>query len=116
MGGNPNSFYVALFGNFSMKAYPNNTIAAFTVQLAHEIDLDIDRWTVALCEFSCPPPNVGSLKSHEVVGDTNAMIYFNFKTPQIVSHLKVRCLRIFIHPTVFCNHIFENMLHTCQKP
>jgi len=34
-----NSFYVTELINFSMKAYPNNTIAAFTVQLAHEIDL-----------------------------------------------------------------------------
>ena len=37
-----------------MNAYPNNTIAAFTVQLAHEIDLGTDRWEVGLCEFVFP--------------------------------------------------------------
>jgi len=54
MGEIPNSFYDTLFSNSSMKAYPNNTIATFAVQLAHEIDLVVDRWEVTLCEFSYP--------------------------------------------------------------
>jgi len=33
---NLNSFYVTLFSNSSMKAYPNNTIAAFAIQMAHD--------------------------------------------------------------------------------
>jgi hypothetical protein len=52
MGANPSSFYVTLFSNSSMKAYPNNTIAAFTVELAHEIDLAVDKWKVVVCNFS----------------------------------------------------------------
>jgi hypothetical protein len=43
----PDSFYTTLFSNSSMKAYLNNTIDAFTVQLAHVIDQDTDRWEVA---------------------------------------------------------------------
>jgi hypothetical protein len=39
MGENQDNFYVTLFSNSSMRACPNNPIAAFTVQLAHEIVL-----------------------------------------------------------------------------
>jgi hypothetical protein len=49
-----------------MKAYPANTISSFAVQLADEIDLAGDKWEVALCEFSCPPPKVSSQKPHAV--------------------------------------------------
>jgi len=54
MVSNPNGFYVTLFRNFSIKAYPN-MIAAFMVQLAHEIDLGTEVWEVTLCELLCPP-------------------------------------------------------------
>jgi hypothetical protein len=47
------SFYVTLFSNASKKAYPDNTTSAFTVHLAHEIDLAGDSWEVTLCLFSC---------------------------------------------------------------
>ena len=40
MDGNPNGFYVILFSNSRMTIYPENWIAAFTVQLAREIDID----------------------------------------------------------------------------
>ena len=75
MGSNPDSFYVTLISNSYTKAYPNSTIDAFTVQLAHEINLGTDRWEVAIYEFSCPPPSFGNIKPHVVVGDTNALIY-----------------------------------------
>ena len=55
MGETHKSFYMTLFSNSSMKAYPNNSITAFTVQLGHEILLSgNDVWEVAICEFSCP--------------------------------------------------------------
>jgi len=44
MDGIPNSFYVNLFRNSSMRIYPDNTIAAFTVRLAHNIDIKQYRW------------------------------------------------------------------------
>ena len=56
------SFYVTLFSNSSMKAYADNTISAFTVQLARDIDLGTDSCEVAICEFSCLSPNIGNLK------------------------------------------------------
>ena len=46
-------FYVILFSNSTMKAYPDNMISSFTVQLAHEIDLGMNSWEMVLCEFSC---------------------------------------------------------------
>jgi len=56
MNGNPNSLYVTLFSNTSIKAFPINSIAAFTVELAHEVVLGKGKWEVGLCEFSCVPP------------------------------------------------------------
>ena len=119
------SFNVTLFSNSSMKAYPDKTISAFMVQLAHEIDLGTYSWELALCEFSCPPPNVGTLKHHSVFYDTNALIYCDLITPQFVSHSKVRCLRIYnpptafcnedIHPIAFCNEVFENLYLPVEK-
>ena len=38
--------YVTLFGNSTVKIYRKYKIACFTVQLAHEIDLDTDRLEV----------------------------------------------------------------------
>ena len=94
-----------------MKAYPNNTIGAFTVQLAHELDLITVKWEVAICEFSCSPPSVGTVKSHVFVGYTNASFYCDLISPKLVNHLKVRCLRTFSHPTAFCNLVFENLYY-----
>ena len=79
------SFYVILFSNASMKAYPDNTISAFTVQLVHEIDLAGDSWEVALCDFACPPPKVGGQNPHAVFYDTNALIYCDLIAPQFVT-------------------------------
>ena len=42
INGNPNSLYVTLFSNSSMKVYPK--IAAFTVQMVHEKNLGTVRW------------------------------------------------------------------------
>ena len=81
---------------------------ARSAECVHEIDMSTGMWEVAICEFSCPPPTVGNIKPPMVVGDTNALIYCDLITSQFVSQLKVRCLRTFIHPAVFCNQIFEN--------
>ena len=62
---------------------------------------------MGLCEFSFPTPNVGILRPNLVVGETNAKIYSNLIYPQFVSEMKVRCLCTNIHPTAFCNHVFE---------
>ena len=87
------SLYVTLFSNSCMKACPENTIFEFTMQLAHEIVLGKDSCEVALCKFSCHPSNVGILKPHAVFFDTNALIYCDLITSQIISHSKLPCLR-----------------------
>ena len=99
MGENEDNFYVTLFSNSSMKAYPNNSISAFRVQPAHEIVLSRKvAWEVALCEFSCPPPKTDTIAAHVVIGTTKAKVYFNLICPQFVGSKKVRCLRTFINP------------------
>ena len=100
-------FYVP-FNNSPMNVYPKNMIAAFTVQLAQEIDLGINRWEVGLCELSCPTPEVGTFKPKVVVGDKHALIYFTLIKPPFVSEKKVPCIRTYIHQTAFCNHVFKN--------
>ena len=77
-------FYVTVFSNSSMKIYPKNKITCITVQLAHEIDLGTNRWYVGLCEFSCPPPKVGTFKPEVVVGDTHLLIYYTLINRQYV--------------------------------
>ena len=57
-----------------------------------------------------PPPNLGTIKTHVPMGDTNALIY-DLTSQQFVRTLKVRCLRTFIHPTAFCNQVFENLYY-----
>lgn len=52
-----------------MGAYPNDTIDAFTFQLAHEIDMGTNWGDVGLYNFSYPPPNVVTLRP-SVVGET----------------------------------------------
>jgi hypothetical protein len=51
------NFYVTLFSNGSQTLYPDNTLSAFTIELAHPINLRLsDKWEVGLSEFTCPPP------------------------------------------------------------
>ena len=85
-----------------MNANPNNSIATFTDEVAHEIVLSgNDRWEVALCEFSCYPPQVGTIAPHAVFGTTNPMVYRNLICPQFVSSKKALWLRTFIYPTIY---------------
>jgi hypothetical protein len=94
-----------------MKTYPDNSLPAFTVQLTLEIDQGTDRCEVWLCEFSCPPPNVDTLKPNVVVGKTNALIYYNLKSPQFVGEYKLKCLRTYIHSSTFSNHVLQNVYY-----
>jgi hypothetical protein len=43
-------FYVTLFSDASQNLYPENTLGAFTVELAQSIEFDPkDKWEVGLC-------------------------------------------------------------------
>jgi hypothetical protein len=94
------------------RKHPSNTIAEFTVQLVQRIDLgSTDSWEVGLCEFSCPPPTVGTLKPIEVIGATNALVYCDLIAPQFVGSQHARCLRTFIHETKYCDHTFKHVYY-----
>ena len=47
-------FYV-LFSNASQDVDPDNTVGAFTVRLAQEMDLGNDIREVEICKLNCPP-------------------------------------------------------------
>jgi len=56
-----------LLSNTSKNLYPDNTIAAFTAELARPVELDFsEKWEVGVCEFSYPPNSVDTFK------DTNS--------------------------------------------
>jgi hypothetical protein len=61
--------YVTLFSIDSQKLYPDNTLVAFTAELAQPLILNPDYdWEVGLAEFSCVSPATGSLKPQVQVG------------------------------------------------
>src|SRR5215510_10368326 len=103
-------FYVTLFSNGAQSVYPENTLAAFTIPLAKQIDLgSSDAWEVGITEFTYPPILEGTYThSVTVIGDVNRLIYCDLISPQFVSSNLVRCLRTFISPSVDCQHIFTN--------
>jgi hypothetical protein len=93
-----NHFYVTLFSNTSQKTYPDNTLADFTVQLPHRIDLgSTDRWDVGLCKFSCSPFYVGM-----------ALIYCDLIMPQFMGSQYIRCLRTL---PKYDEHTFKNVYY-----
>jgi hypothetical protein len=62
------------------KLYPDNTVGAFTIQLAQPIELN-SKWEVRFCEFTCPPAGGscgGGDKKH------TDLIYCNLISPQLV--------------------------------
>jgi hypothetical protein len=108
----PDHFYVTLFSNASKDIYPNNTPAAFTLQVAQAIELrPSDWWEVGVCEFTCPPPKLGTFKDIMVIGETSVLIYCNRISPQIVGKKAVRCLTTFIYPSGYCQHVFRNIYY-----
>ena len=110
MTSNRKHFYVTLLSNGSQKLYPTNTLAAFTNRLAQPIELgSTDRWEVGVSEVTCHPGKVGTFTAIEVVSANNALIYYDLISQQFVAGQYIRCLRTFIHPTTYCNVIFENV-------
>ena len=112
MAGDQSHFYVTLLSNGSKKLYPANKLSAFTTRLAQPIDLgSTDRWEVGVCEFICHPTNTGTFASLQVISANNALIYCDLISQQFVGSQHVRCLRSFIHPSTYCNNIFENVYY-----
>ena len=108
----PNHFYVILFRNAAQQLFPANTLSTFTIELSQTINLvPNDRWEVGLCEFTCPPKNVGTLKPVAVVGNTNALIYCSLIQQQFVGNKLIKCLRTIILPSLHCEHHWENIYY-----
>jgi len=101
-------FYITLLSNASQHIYPDNKIAAFTIQLAQPIMLDPSQiLEVRLCELSNP--------STLPLGDnTDALVYCDLIAPQLIGTTMVRFLRTFntTWPADYdTEYIFENVYY-----
>ena len=86
----PDQFYVTLLSNASQDLYPDNTIGAFTVELARPMHQGPNtNWEVGLCEFTCPG----------AIGNGVGLIYTDLISPQFVGSSLVRCLRTYVYPS-----------------
>ena len=70
-----------------------------------------DIWVVGLCEFSYPPNSVGTFKHTTVVGDTTGLIYCDLISPQYVGRAHVRCMRMYIYPSLSGQIVFDNVYY-----
>jgi hypothetical protein len=108
----PTHFYVTLLSNVSQKLYPSNKLSSFKVHLAQPVDLgSIGRWEVGVCEVTCRPYNVGTYAKVQVISAENALICCDLISPQFVGSQYIRCIRTFIQPTPYCDHISENVYY-----
>ena len=83
------NFYITLFSNASQDIYPDNKIAAFTIQLAQPIRLDPSEiCEVGLCELAY------SATQQQLV-DSNALVYCDVIAPQFIGASMIRYLRTF---------------------
>ena len=104
-----NQFYVTLFSNASKEMFPDNSLTAFSIHLAHPINIgSASDWEVGLAEVSYKTPNRQILQGAmvDVVISINVMIDCDLITPQFVGSDNVRLLRTIICPTQLGNHLF----------
>ena len=109
-----NQFYVTLFSNDSKEVFPDNSLMAFTIHLAHPINLgSATNWELGLAEVSYKAPNRQILQGAlvDVVSSINILIYCDLITPQFVGSDNVRLLRNIICPTQLGNHLFQNVYY-----
>jgi hypothetical protein len=103
-------FYITLFSNASQDVYPDNKIAAFTIQLAKPVTLDpSEKWEVGLCELSYS----ATQQLANMSDFTNALVYCDLIAPQFMGTAMVRYLRIFnIMPADYdSEYLFENVYY-----
>jgi len=101
-----------LLSNTSKNLYPDNTIATFTAELARLVDLAFsDNCEVGVCEFSYSPNSVGSFKHTTIVGDTTGLIYCDLISPHLMGIALVRCMRMFIYPSLSGQYLFYNVYY-----
>jgi hypothetical protein len=102
-------FYVTLYSSASQILHPENTVGAFTNELAQPTGLDpSDRWEVRHCEFSCPQHSVGA---HKIGESVKAIIYCDLIPAQLVGSSLARCLRTFTYPATRFQLVFKNVYY-----
>jgi len=108
----PKYFYVTLLSNTSKNPYPENTISAFTAELTRPLELgSSDNWEVGVCEFYYTPNSVGTFKHTTAVDDTTGLIYCDLISPLYVGRALDRCMRTFIYPSLWGEHMFNYVYH-----
>ena len=55
------------------------------------------------------PATVGTLKPVLIVGETNVLVYCKLISQQFVGDKVLRCLRLFIYPSAYCNYVFKEV-------
>jgi len=109
-----NQLYVTLFSNASKEVFPDNSLTAFTIHLAHPINLgSASDWEFGLAEIFYKAPNRQILQGavFDVVSSINVLIYCDLITPQFVGSDNVRLLRTIICPTQLGNYLFQNVYY-----
>ena len=96
----PIHFYATICSSALQSLYLDDSIVAFTVELAQPIELGpSDIWEVRLCELSYHPNHVGVFKTSSVIGGNTIFIYTVVISQQYVVKFLVHCLRTFTHPS-----------------
>ena len=109
-----NQLYVTLFSNASKEVFPDNSLTAFSIHLAHPINIgSASDWEVGLAEVSYKAPNRQIMPGAvvDVVNSINVLIYCDLITPQFVGSDNVRLLRTIICPTQLGDHLFQNIYY-----
>ena len=105
---------MTLFSNASKEVFPDNSLTAFTIHLAHPINLgSASDWEFGLAEIFYKAPNRQILQGavFDVVSSINVLIYCDLITPQFVGSDNVRLLRTIICPTQLGNYLFQNVYY-----
>jgi hypothetical protein len=104
-----NHFYLVLFSNGSQTLYPENSVAAFTAELARPVTLPPnERWEVGLCEFTCPPVQEDIFRN---VDESIALIYCDLITPQLLAGTLTRAFRTYSYSTKHSRYEFHNIYY-----
>jgi len=103
-----NNFYMTLLSNASRDIHDQNTLADFTVKLAHHIGLgSTSNWEVGVWEISC-------ISSPE--GASPVLLYCNVISPQFLVESTVLCIRTFrLYLNAMCQHEFRNVQYVSME-
>jgi hypothetical protein len=108
----PDSFYVTLFSNASQNLYTGNNISGYTTCLAQPVQhSSTDAWEIGICELSYTQPTNVTVKPVVIFGETHDIFCCVLIKPQLVVGGIAHCLRAFIYPSIYCQHILGNVYY-----